>query len=241
MNPHHQNSSQVNFSKLFGVPKIWAYLLGLNKAECYCKSLPLESGLFECVKKISQDHGLIVEQIFNSAEQIPQTGPLLITANHPTGILDGVVVLCALLSRRKDVYVVANEILHKIPILGSHIIAVNKTNEDHKNNLSVLFKVRQAWQKNQCVVIFPAGTVAHWQWSQHSITDAPWNTNLQDFAKKLNVPEFRASISLKNPIWFHILAPLSKTFRIVFLLHAFLNINKKPLSTPIGFEHVDNQ
>lgn len=233
-----QTLNNLKFCKLFGTPKIWAHLLGLIKAENYCNNLPLRSGLFECVKKIAQERGLLIEQIFKSAEHIPKFGPILVTANHPTGILDGVVILCAILHRRNDVCVVANELLYKTPVLGDYIIAVNKMNENIKHDLNILFKVRRAWQKNQCVVVFPAGTVAHWQWNKCSIADAPWNGNLQDFATKLDIPEFRGNITLKNPIWFHLLAPISKRFRLIFLLHAFFYNNAKQSLMPISFKRV---
>ena len=244
MAPEHKDAAQpassLDFTAHFGVAEIWARLLGLRTAEAYCKTLPIFDGLAACVDQVLLDHGLQISHIKEAARSIPQNGALLVTANHPTGLLDGTVLLCALLSRRNDIRIVANDLLCNIPVLGDRVIPIKKTIYGDSDGFSALMQVRRAWKRNECVVVFPAGTVAHWQWKSMAIADSPWTTSIQSFSAILKVPEYRALLAVKNPIWFHIFAAFSRRARLAFLLRVFFsNISGHP-SHPVAFKLVDD-
>ncbi len=243
MEPKRSNSilsaDSLDFTTHFGVPEMWSRLLGLRAAEAYCKTLPVSAGLAACVDRVALDYGLDVEHIKNAARPIPQTGALFVTANHPTGILDGVVLLCALLSRRSDVRIVANDLLCSIPVLGHRVIPIKKTRVGDSNGTGALLGIRRAWKRNECVVAFPAGTVSHWQWKGMAIADAPWTNGIQNFSASLNVPEYRACLTIRNPDWFHICAAFSRSARLALLLRAFLSNAVRQPSHPVEFSLLD--
>jgi putative hemolysin len=58
-------------------------------------------------------------------EQIPEHGPLVIIANHPTGTLDGLALLYAVSRVRRDVKVVTNRMLTHLEPLSSLFIPVD--------------------------------------------------------------------------------------------------------------------
>lgn len=225
----------LDFANQFNVPPILARLLGLYAAEAYCNTLPLMEGLQACVDQTLLDYGFQIANIKEAAQGIPKEGPLLITANHPTGILDGAIVLCALLSQRKDVWIVANEVLGRLPVLGSHIISLNKSADGDGGGFSALREMQRAWRRGDCVVAFPAGTVAHWNWKTMKIEDAPWATGIQRFAATLNVPERKATLEIQSPAWFHLCAAFSRKARLALLIRVFLSKSRYQPSTPIVF------
>ena len=239
-NSTNLSAESLDFTAHFGVPETWARLLGLRDAEAYCKTLPVSAGLAACVDKVVLDHGLQIEHIKNAAKSIPQSGALLVTANHPTGILDGVVLLCALLSRRSDIRIVANDLLCDIPILGNRIIPVKKTSFGDSDGFSALLGIRRAWKRNECIIAFPSGTVAHWQWKSMAVSDAPWASNIQSFSASLRVPEYRAALAIRNPAWFHICAAVSRKARLAFLLRAFLSNTASHPAHPVVFKLSDS-
>ena len=202
-----------------GVAGMVGRWLGVEAAENYGRTLPVAEGLRACVKRVLEDSGIEVGRVEAAARGIPQRGALLVTANHPTGILDGVVLLAALLSRRDDVRVVANEMLGGLPLLGERVIPINKAGGRSGGGFLAM---RGAWRRGECVVSFPAGTVAHWQWREWRVAEAPWSGAIQRLAARVKVPEMRAVLAVKNPAWFHACAAVSRQARTALLLRAFL-------------------
>ncbi len=228
-------TNALDFTAQFGVSELKSKLLGLRAAEVYCRELPTIDGLAACVDRVIIDRGLRIDCVKEAARCIPEKGALLVTANHPTGILDGAVLLCALLSRRSDVSIVANDLLSNIPVLGEYVIPIKKIDLHDAGGYRALLKIRRAWKRNGCVVVFPAGTVAHWQWKTMAVSDAPWTTSIQSFAASSNVAECRATLSVRNPLWFHACAAVSRRARLAFLLRAFLSARRVHPTHPVAF------
>ena len=57
--------------------------------------------------------------------RIPATGPVVVVANHPFGMLDGAVLAVLLTRVRPDVKVMTNYLLRDVPELARHCIFVN--------------------------------------------------------------------------------------------------------------------
>ena len=57
--------------------------------------------------------------------RIPRTGPLVVVANHPHGLADGLVAMDFLLRARPDALVVGNRWLSRIPGIRPWLIEVN--------------------------------------------------------------------------------------------------------------------
>lgn len=231
-------SPNFDFTSTFGLNPTLSYLLGLRFLESYCKALPFSNGFADCVDFVVKERGFDVDKIKKAACIIPLSGPILITSNHPTGILDGAVLLCALLSRRADVLIVANDLLVDLPMLGNYIIPIKKTKFGDRNGTNMLIQVRRAWKRNACIVVFPSGTVEHWHWNKFKICDAPWTTTFQNFANILKVTEFQARLTMQNPVLFHIFAAFSKRARLIFLIHAFNFYKNSNNLSPISFSEV---
>ena len=88
--------------------KIMSGLLGWNKANQFydrVKSYNTKQFLNAYKRKARIKH--IVS--LNQQNRIPKTGSLLIIANHPTGIPDGLLILDQVLKIRPGVKVVANQ------------------------------------------------------------------------------------------------------------------------------------
>lgn len=219
--------------------EIVAQLLGLRAFEKYYSTLPTSEGLAACADRMLTDRGIDVAEIHATARCIPDRGSLLVTSNHPTGILDGVLLLSALLSRRKDIRVVTNDVLLTVPVLADRVIPIKKSGHQNPQNHHALLAIRRSWKQGECVIAFPAGTVAHWQWRERRIADAPWTEGIQRFATRLDVPEYRATLAVKNPYWFHWCAAVSQKARTALLLRAFLASFGKHPPQPLAFSRFD--
>lgn len=87
-------------------------------------------------------------------EQIPEYGPLVIIANHPTGTLDGLALLYAVSRVRRDVKVVTNRMLTHLEPLSSLFIPVD--NIHGRTAKAALQQMDQQLQAGGVLIFFPA-------------------------------------------------------------------------------------
>ncbi|MEP7363607.1 MAG: GNAT family N-acyltransferase [Acidobacteriota bacterium] len=152
-------------------------------------------------------------------ERIPRTGPALVVANHPTGILDGAVLATILRGIRPDVRFLANEALAQIPELRELIIAVDPftTKAAARCNHRAIRELLDHLQQGGMVVVFPAGEVAHFQLGQWQVSDPQWRTGL---ARTLTMAARRKCAPAIVPI--HVSGGNSFGFQTAGLLHSGL-------------------
>src|SRR6516225_2043755 len=80
---------------------------------------------FATVRHVLRQLEVSVDLPATDAGRIPESGPVVITANHPFGALDGLVGIDTIGGVRHDVRVLANPELAALPGIGKLIIPVN--------------------------------------------------------------------------------------------------------------------
>ncbi len=92
----------------------------------------------------------------------PKTGPLVVVANHPFGVLDGLIV-CHLVSKvRGDFRVLTNSVLYRAEEIRSFLLPVDfaDTQDALQTNLRTRAEAKLHLSKGGCLVVFPAGGVS---------------------------------------------------------------------------------
>jgi putative hemolysin len=109
--------------------------------------------------------------------RIPRTGPVLVVANHPFGILDGAVLSALLPSIRRDVKILGNALLAEIPELSNLLVPVDVLSGKSavRRNSGRIRTAVDVLTSGGMLVVFPAGEVSHFQWRKRSITDPSWH------------------------------------------------------------------
>ena len=93
---------------------------------------------------------------------IPPTGPVVIVANHPYGVLDGIVI-CWLMSKvRTDFVVLTHAVLTRAPEARDVILPIDFSGgeEAQRTNLASRAAARARLERGGAVVVFPAGAVS---------------------------------------------------------------------------------
>jgi putative hemolysin len=121
---------------------------------------------------------------------IPAEGPLIVVANHPLGLLDGMVVESLLRSVRSDVTVMAHSLMAVIPEYRDLWLFVGRPRSRSKRKLSVrsLRESVQRLARGGALVVFPAGRVARFQWRRWSVADRPWSSHIAALARRTGAP-----------------------------------------------------
>ena len=132
------------------------------------------------------DITLVVTKDGNTA--IPKTGRLLIIANHPFGVIDGV-ALCAMVSEVRDDYrILTHRVLRQAPAVMNNILPID-FDEDAKalhNNLQTRKDAVSHLKDGGVVIIFPAGAIS----LAPKIFDKARDTDWKKFvAKMASVPD----------------------------------------------------
>lgn len=124
-----------------------------------------------------------IEVSVEGLENIPETGGAILALNHPLGGMDGVALIHAIREKRPDVALIVNDLLLNIKQLSNLFVGINKFG---RNNGGVRQNIRGAFEKEQVVIIFPAGMVTRIHYGQ--IIEPEWKKTFVTYARELNRP-----------------------------------------------------
>lgn len=117
---------------------------------------------------------------------IPVEGPLVVVANHPFGVVDGLLLLDLLAERRHDVKLLGNRVLGRIPELLPWLIPVEvfRRRGDIARNATAIREAIRWLSTGGCLVVFPAGEVAHRVDGSGLAVDSEWRTTAASLAMR---------------------------------------------------------
>lgn len=132
--------------------------------------------------------------------RLPESGPSLVVANHPTGPMDGIVLAAWLTSHRSDVRILTTEALSDIPTLRSIVIPLRLY--DGKNveraNAQSLRKAMIHLRSGGILAVFPAGTIAVPKDPYSPPIEQPWKESAFALAMRCGAPIFCLSIQQQH-------------------------------------------
>jgi putative hemolysin len=150
-------------------------------------------------------------------ERAPREGPLLIVANHPFGVIDGLAIGHIATRLRQDIKIMTHSLLCQPPEARDYILPVDFGGTPDAQQVSLLTRRRAIeWLAGgHCVVVFPAGSVATSQkpFSGPAL-DPAWHPFI---AKLIRVPKLRIL-----PVYFH--GQNSRLFQVASHIHYALRI-----------------
>jgi putative hemolysin len=168
--------------------------------------------------------------------RIPNTGPAIVTANHPFGILEGA-ILASLLGRiRPDVRFLANGILNAIPEVRDLLIPVDPIHGRSAiaGNGRGLRAALEHLRSGGMLVIFPAGEVSHFRWSNRTVSDGEWNTSVARMVGIADVPVVPLYVEGTNSLMFQLAGLAHSAFRTALLCRELLNKSGRSVEVRAG-------
>jgi len=132
-------------------------------------------------------------------ERIPQTGRVVLVANHPAGAVDALALLHFVSTIRRDVKIVANDFLCGIDGLRELLLPLRILGG--RPNAESLAAIEQALADEQCVIVFPAGEVSRLGW--RGISDTHWRRGFLRFARTAKAPVLPVKIGTRNSALFY--------------------------------------
>jgi len=166
---------------------------------------------------------------------IPE-GPVVIVANHPFGIGDGIAVLALAEQLGRPFRVLINNELLKVPEMAPYSLPVSfeETKEALAINMQTRHEALRLLKEGVTVVIFPAGGVATAKKGFGRAEDLPWKmfpAKLIQAAKANVVPVFFEG---QNGRLFHLASKISLTLRVSLLIREFRRLSGSTIRARVG-------
>ena len=183
---------------------------------------------------------------FIGLENIPKTGKIVLTMNHPLGGMDAMALVSALKGHREDLKFIVNDILLNLKNLNGIFIGVNKHG---KNSLSKREQLVNLFDTDEAICIFPAGLVS--RKIDGEVMDLEWKKTFITMSKKHNRTIVPIYIDGKLSNFFYRLANFRKTIGIkaniemLYLSNEFFKLHNKQIriivGEPIPFESLPQE
>lgn len=168
-------------------------------------------------------------------DRIPDQGAVVIAANHPTGIADGVAVYDAIRRSRSDIAIFTNrDALRVNPRLSDFLIPVEWREEfrDRTKMRETLQLASRAFKGERVVVMFPSGRIAYWK--EGHLHERPWMSSAITLARRHNVPILPVHVDARNSGLFYWFANWNTELRDMTVFHELLNKRGKTFKIRFG-------
>ena len=176
-------------------------------------------------------YGLSLDVIGGSLTNIPRDKPVILIANHPYGILDGLMMGHILSTVRGDFRIMANSVFKKAEELNRVLLPISfdDTREAMAMNIATRKEALRYLGAGGAIGIFPGGTVstAAKPFSRHM--DPGWRSFTARMEAKSDATVVPLYFDGHTSRLFQIASHLSNTLRLGLLIKEF----KKRVDTPV--------
>ncbi|WP_377298747.1 lysophospholipid acyltransferase family protein [Rhizobium sp. SGZ-381] len=162
--------------------------------------------------------------------------PLVIVANHPFGIGDGIAILSLAEQLNRPFRVMINNELLKVPELQPYALPVcfEETREAMAINMETRREAMRLLKEGVTIIIFPAGGVATAKKGFGRAEDLPWKmfpARLIQAARANVIPVYFHG---QNGRLFHLASRISLTLRLSLLIREFKRLSGTSIHAKIG-------
>lgn len=168
--------------------------------------------------------------------RIPRSGPLIVVANHPHGLVDGM-ILAELIGRvRTDYKILTRSLLTGVDEIKSFMIPVPFQHEEDalQQNLVMRKAAMDHLAVGGTIVLFPSGVVAASKTFFGPAIEAAWNPFTAKMIQRSGATVLPVRFPGQNSRWYQMANKVSPTLRQGLLLHEVVAAMNKPQSPIVG-------
>lgn len=185
---------------------------------------------------MSDRYGLSLEVVGGSLDNIPSVGPTIVIANHPYGILDGLMMGWILSHRRDEYRILAHQVFRKAQDLEKVILPISF--DDDRESLAQNLRTRKDalhfLGQGGAIGIFPGGTVSTAARPFGQPMDPGWRSFTARMIARSDAAVVPVFFEGHNSRLFQIASHLHATLRVALLINEFRSRVDEPVRVVIG-------
>ena len=168
--------------------------------------------------------------------KIPKKGSLVITANHPHGLVDGMVLAELIGKVRTDYKILTRSLLTGVNQIDQFMIPVPFDHEENalKKSLEMRKSAMDHLEKGGVIVIFPSGKVASSETMFGNVVEGEWNPFTAKLIQKSGANVLPIFFPGSNSRLYQIANQISATLRQGLLIYEVVHAMNKPQSPLVG-------
>ncbi len=170
-------------------------------------------------------------------DNIPTEGPVVLVANHPHGMVDGMILADLIGKRRTDYRILTRSILTGIDKdAADFMIPVPFPHEPdaQKKMVEMRRKTMEHLGKGGLVALFPSGVVASSESMFGPAVEAEWNVFTAKMIRTSGAKVLPVYFAGANSRWYQVANQISATLRQSLLLHEIVHSCGKPQKPVVG-------
>lgn len=168
--------------------------------------------------------------------RIPRTGPLIVVANHPHGLVDGM-ILAELVGRvRSDYKILVRSLLSGVDEIEQFMIPVPFPHEPDalERNLEMRRRAMRHLGDGGAIILFPSGSVASAERPFGPAVEAEWNPFTAKLIHRSGARVLPIHFPGQNSRLYQIASVVSPTLRQGLLLHEVVKALNRRQSPTVG-------
>ncbi|SIO09016.1 Putative hemolysin [Rhodovulum sp. ES.010] len=181
-------------------------------------------------------YGLSLDIVAGSIGNIPASGPLILIANHPYGILDGLVMGHILSRVRGDFRILANSVFRKAEALNRIILPIDfgESRGAIQENIRTRKAALTYLAEGGAIGVFPGGTVSTSARPFSCPMDPGWRSFTARMVAKSGATVVPIFFDGHNSRLFQLASHLHETLRLALLIKEFRTRVDEPVRVVIG-------
>ncbi|MEM0937053.1 MAG: lysophospholipid acyltransferase family protein [Pseudomonadota bacterium] len=167
---------------------------------------------------------------------IPREGPLVVVANHPHGLVDGMVLAELMGKARTDYKILTRSLLTGVAEIDRFMIPVPFAHEEDalEQNLEMRKRAMAHLKDGGAIVLFPSGVVAASETWFGPAIEREWNPFTAKMIQRSGARVLPIFFPGQNSRWYQIANRVSSTLRQGLLLYEVVHALNRPQAPVVG-------